>query len=57
MKRLVLATILVILLAGCATTASNPTDAKDRAECREYARPLEHSGRMRDACLINRGQW
>lgn len=55
MKRLVLASILVTVLAGCATTASNPTEAKDRAECREYARPLEHSGRMRDACLINRG--
>lgn len=55
MKRLVLASILVTVLAGCATTASNPTEAKDRAECREYARSLEHSGRMRDACLINRG--
>jgi hypothetical protein len=55
MKRLVLATILVTGLGGCAATASNPTEAKDRAECREYARPLEHSGRMRDACLISRG--
>ena len=35
MKRLLLASILVTVLAGCATTASNPTEAKDRAECRE----------------------
>src|SRR6185312_7402722 len=55
MKRLVSATILVTLLGGCATTASSPTESKDRAECREYARTLEHSGRMRAACLISRG--
>jgi len=55
MKRLVLVTILVILLGGCATTASNPVESKDRAECKEYARTFEHSGRVRDACLINRG--
>jgi hypothetical protein len=47
--------ILVILLGGCATTASNPQESKDRAECKEYARSLEHSGRMRGACLISRG--
>ena len=43
------------LLGGCAATASSPAESKDRAECREYARALEHSGRMRDACLISRG--
>ncbi len=55
MRRLALATILVTLLAGCAGTASSPVESKDRAECREYARALEHSNRMRDACLISRG--
>lgn len=55
MMRLALATILVTVLGGCAATASNPVESKDRAECREYARPFEHSGRMKDACLINRG--
>ena len=54
MTRLALATILVTVLGGCAA-ASNPAESKDRAECREYARPFEHSGRMKDACLINRG--
>ncbi len=51
MTRLAPAMILAILLGGCASTASNPQESKDRAECREYARTLEHSGRMRDACL------
>ena len=55
MKRLVLATILVILLGGCATTASNPMESKDWAECKAYARTFEHSGRVKDACLISRG--
>ncbi len=55
MKRLVLATMLVALLGGCATTASNPAESKDRAECKAYARTFEHSGRMTVACLINRG--
>ena len=55
MTRLAPAMILVILLGGCAATASNPQESKDRAECKEYARSLEHSGRMRDACLISRG--
>lgn len=36
--RLALATILVTVLGGCAATASNPVESKDRAECREYAR-------------------
>ena len=55
MRRLVLATILATGLGGCAATASNPVESKDRAECRDYARPFEHSGRMKDACLISRG--
>jgi len=55
MRRLALATILVTLLGGCAATASSPVESKDRAECREYARALEHSNRMRGACLISRG--
>ena len=55
MRRLALATILVTLLGGCAATASNPAESKDRAECKDYARALEHSGRMKDACLISRG--
>jgi len=55
MTRLAPAMILAILLGGCVSTASNPQESKDRAECREYARTLEHSGRMRDACLISRG--
>jgi hypothetical protein len=45
----------VVLLGGCAATASNPVESKDRAECKEYARTFEHPGRMRDACLISRG--
>ena len=57
--RLALATILVTLLGGCAANTSNPAEApmqaKDRAECKEYARTFEHSGRMKDACLISRG--
>ena len=53
--RLALATIVVTLLGGCAATASNPAESKDRAECKEYARAFEHSGRMKDACLISRG--
>jgi hypothetical protein len=55
MNRLVLATIPVILLGGCATTTSNPMESKDRDECKAYARTFEHSGRMTDACLISRG--
>jgi len=59
MTRSALATLgALILLAGCATatpTAEAPTESKDRAECKEYARSFEHSGRMKDACLISRG--
>ena len=45
---------ILLLLAGCASATSTP-ESKDRAECREYARTVEHSGRMKDACLISRG--
>jgi hypothetical protein len=60
MTRSALATTLgaLGLLAGCATatsTADAPTESKDRAECKEYARTFEHSGRMKDGCLISRG--
>lgn len=59
MTRSALATLgALILLAGCApatSTAEAPTASKDRAECKEYARTFEHSGRMKDACLISRG--
>ena len=55
MTRLAAAMILVILLGGCAAPASDPMESKDRAECKEYARALEHSGRMKNACLISRG--
>jgi len=51
--RLLLTALLVALVAGgCATS---PKEAADRAECKAYARPFEHSGRMKDACLISRG--
>jgi hypothetical protein len=51
--RLPLTALLVALVAGgCATS---PKEAADRAECKAYARPFEHSGRMKDACLISRG--
>lgn len=47
----------LLLLAGCATTASEPTaEAKDRAECKEWGRRFaQDPGRMKDACLISRG--
>jgi hypothetical protein len=59
MTRSALATLGArFLTAGCATTTSTTeatTASNDRAECKEYARPFEHSGRMKDACLISRG--
>lgn len=53
-RRLILATTLAVAVAtgGC---ASNPGERADRAACKDYARPFEHSGRMKDACLISRG--
>jgi len=55
MTRSALATLgALILLAGCAA-ATSPAESKDQAECKEYARAFEHSGRMKDACLISRG--
>ena len=47
--------LILVLLTGCATTATSTAESKDRAECKEYSRPFEHSGRMKDACLISRG--
>jgi hypothetical protein len=59
MTRSTLATLgALILTAGCAAATSTTeatTASKDRAECKQYARTFEHSGRMRDACLISRG--
>ncbi len=46
--------ILALLLAGCATGAPRRASV-DRAECAAYARPLEHSVRMKTACMIARG--
>lgn len=40
---------------GACGTMTPPAESKDRAECKEYARTFEHSGRMKDACLISRG--
>src|SRR5260370_24177825 len=55
MTRSTLATLgALILTAGCAA-ATSPTESRDRAECKEYARTFEHSGRMKDPCLISRG--
>ena len=54
MKQPILWCAILTLLGGCATGA--PTaESKDRADCRAYSRPLEHSGRMKDACMISRG--
>jgi hypothetical protein len=44
----------LIVLAGCAP-ATSTAESRDRGECKEYARTFEHSGRMKDACLISRG--
>ena len=41
--------------AGSLWHDDSPAESKDRAECKEYARPFEHSGRMKDPCLISRG--
>jgi hypothetical protein len=63
MQRLVLTAALTvggwafpILLGGCATgTGAQSAESGDRTQCKEYARPFEHAGRMKDACLISRG--
>ncbi len=59
MTRSTLATLGALFLttgsAAATSTAESPAESKDRAECKEYARPFEHSGRMKDACLISRG--
>ena len=48
------AAVLAGLLGGCATGAPS-AESTDRAECKAYSRPLEHSGRMKDACMIAKG--
>lgn len=47
---------LALLLGGCATTEGvlSKKDS-DNAECDTYAKPFEHSGRMKHACMISRG--
>jgi hypothetical protein len=60
MQRLALTAALTvggwILLGGCAAgTGARTAESVDRTQCKEYARPFEHSGRMKDACLISRG--
>ena len=46
--------VVVTLLCGCASGAPS-AESVDRAECATYARNLEHSGRMKDACMIAKG--
>ena len=49
------ALLVASLVAGACATTTDPAESAARAECKAYARPLEHSGRMKDACLISRG--
>lgn len=47
-----------LMLGGCMTAAEmeggrSATEA--RTQCRAYAKPLEHSGRLFDACMISKG--
>jgi len=53
MTRSMLWWAMPIVLGACATAPT--AESKDRAECHAYSRPFEHSGRMQDACMINRG--
>ncbi len=53
MTRSTLWLAIPIVLGACATTPT--AESKDRGECRAYSRPFEHQGRMKDACMINRG--
>jgi hypothetical protein len=49
---------LTTALVGCATPTTAPmsAEAKDRAECKEWGKRFaQDPGRMKDACLINRG--
>jgi uncharacterized membrane protein len=53
---LVLVPWVALGLLGCATAAAPTAESKDRAECKEYGRRFaQDPGRMKDACLINRG--
>ncbi len=46
--------VVVTVLWGCASGA--PTvESTDRAECAAYAKNQEHSGRMKNACMIAKG--
>jgi hypothetical protein len=51
--------MLVTLMLGAYTTAAEMEGARPateaRAQCRVYAKPLEHPGRMFDACMISKG--
>jgi hypothetical protein len=44
----------LLLFAGCATGTPS-AESVDRAECKAYSRSFEHSGRMKDACMIAKG--
>lgn len=45
----------ILSALGACATATPSAESSDRAECKQYARSFEHSGRMKDACLISRG--
>jgi type IV pilus biogenesis protein CpaD/CtpE len=50
-----LVAVLATLLSGCASTGPASQKDVDSAECDTYAKPFEHSGRMKHACMISRG--
>lgn len=47
--------IVMLLLAGCASSGPLSREEIDSSECSAYAKPFEHSGRMKHACMISRG--
>ncbi|HZP35723.1 MAG TPA: hypothetical protein VFE48_04415 [Methylomirabilota bacterium] len=47
--------IAMLILAGCASSGPLSREDMDSAECSAYAKPFEHSGRMKHACMISRG--
>ena len=50
--------LVTLMLGGCTTAAEmegGRPATEARAQCRVYAKPLEHSGRMFDACMISKG--
>ena len=58
MTRSALATLgALLLLAGCApaTSTRRPPNPRTGRSARSTRAPFEHSGRMKDACLISRG--